>query len=429
MAISNSVASGISAGSNALTQGLGIGVQKSALESKENQQKMLNFNQQYSSNMKQAVDNLATVKKQLDDQATYQKQQIKNTIVPEKQSEAIASIEANYQKQLTDLQNHAGELFKQQFAPLAQMGSQLGYMNPAQIGVDEATFKTAVSGLRPEQQAVVEATKQGAQEAAKAQATNESVTYYNPNTKEAVAVLKTDTDAINKLQRAGAYPVPMSVQATSVGELTKPAQTKAQETLMQTGDILYQLNTLKKDIKPDFFSIPNRAYLEAADYATKWGKELSPEQQKKVEEYRSYQTRALGFINNLIHALTGAQLSQFEAVRIRKSAADLGENITSGNSYTTFNSKLDTLITDYQAQKTRYQELLQKGVLQPGQQITQQIADAHPLSNYTKKPKETPTTESTNATPTPISTKSQFDSLPSGATYINSNDGKTYRKP
>ena len=394
MAISNSVASGISAGSNALTQGLGIGVQKSALETKDKQQKMQNFNQQYSSNMKRAVDTLSTLKTELDSQATFQIEKIKNTIVPEKQSEAIASIEANYQKQLTDLQNHAGDLFKQQFAPLAQMGSQLGYMNPAQIGVDEATFKTAVSGLRPDQQAVVEATKQYAQESAKTQATG-GVWDYALQNGETGSVRKNDVAKIDELIKQNATFFTGQVQSKDVSGLTTSSKGKFEQQLAAIDDSLYTLHKMQKDFNPEFLQVGARIKATVKGWINKLNiVDLPENDQKDMTKYYKYATDAATNANAEIHRLTGAQMSAAETGRLLLQIPNFGDGIFTGDNPVQFKSKLDESTKLVEAAKARYNYLLNKQIIQKGDEFSERLADQYPLTNFVKKSKETTTSTS-----------------------------------
>lgn len=148
---------------------------------------------------------------------------------------------------------------------------------------------------------------------------------------------------------------------------TKPTQNKIDEKIFNTTEQMARLQQIKSQFDPKYLTIGGGT--QAAFY--KWreklrgGGELNPDEKKFLEGYSQFKQSALSNINMYIKEITGAQMSEKEADRIRQAMPDPGEGIFDGNSPSEFKAKLDNVSSQLTLAAARY-NFLRSGKWQGG---------------------------------------------------------------
>lgn len=88
----------------------------------------------------------------------------------------------------------------------------------------------------------------------------------------------------------------------------------------------------------------------------------SPEDQKELDEYSAFRRDAIENINRYIKEITGAQMSEKEANRLRKAMPDPGEGVFDGDSSTEFKSKWRSAVKSLRTSLVRYNYLRSRGL-------------------------------------------------------------------
>ena len=142
----------------------------------------------------------------------------------------------------------------------------------------------------------------------------------------------------------------------------------------------------------------------------------------KLTEFKGFQRKAIENINLYIKEITGAQMSEKEATRLRLSQPDPGEQWYQGDDPITFKAKMDDVIKFAGASVARYDKYRSEGLSDTD--IKQLAKDdmLEPLENFMQPQ------ESEAEIPSP-NTADEYNALPSGTIYIDPDDGKKYRKP
>jgi hypothetical protein len=92
--------------------------------------------------------------------------------------------------------------------------------------------------------------------------------------------------------------------------------------------------------------------------------------------------RAYENLNLYIQEITGAQMSQEEAKRLRRVMPDPGDGIFDGDSPVQFEANLNDAMSRVRASLNRYKDLRERGLLPNSGQITEELAKEHPLRKY-----------------------------------------------
>ena len=126
---------------------------------------------------------------------------------------------------------------------------------------------------------------------------------------------------------------------------------------------LERLDTIRTSWKPEWNTLEKRANLKWAAFKEKvFGEELTPEMRAEVAAFAEGSSNAIMNINLVIHDLTGAQMSVYEAKRLRLPEPDPGEGIWPADSPTEFKAKMDARYKAIEKVRARYRYYTQKGV-------------------------------------------------------------------
>ena len=130
--------------------------------------------------------------------------------------------------------------------------------------------------------------------------------------------------------------------------------TDFREQRIRAEDILAQFD-------PAFVTIPGKLKGVKLNVMDKLGMDLSPEDAEFLDNISTFTQDAIENINLYIKAITGAQMSEAEAKRLRKAMADVGDGVLSGDGPRKFVAKAKNTIRKAKLSEARYVLLREKG--------------------------------------------------------------------
>ncbi len=146
-------------------------------------------------------------------------------------------------------------------------------------------------------------------------------------------------------------------------DMTGPTRNKVQEKLMNSVEGLSRIEGIIKDFKPEYQQVPSKLGFKWTELKDKFNLgEIKDDDRKSLEEFSVYKQNSLNNINLYIKEITGAQMSEKEATRIRQGLPDPGENVFDGDSPTEFYSKMVNTYKQTKAAVARYNYYLKKGI-------------------------------------------------------------------
>jgi hypothetical protein len=160
----------------------------------------------------------------------------------------------------------------------------------------------------------------------------------------------------------GGFSIRTNVDANSPGNMQKTTTGKVEEKLLSANEGLARISGIVRSFKPEFQEIPTRLGTAWSSLKSKMGVGIPPEEQKRLEEYGVYKQDALENINLYIKEITGAQMSEKEAERLRPAMPDPGEGVFGGDDPVTFKSKLANTYKKLRMAQIRYNHYLSRGL-------------------------------------------------------------------
>ncbi len=146
-------------------------------------------------------------------------------------------------------------------------------------------------------------------------------------------------------------------------QLTKPQMSKIQEKAINANEGLKRLEGIVRSFKPEYLQIPSRIGAEWTALKSKLNMgEIGEKDQEFLEDFSIFKQNALENINLYIKEITGAQMSEKEADRIRKAMPDPGEGVFGGDSPPEFRKKLINSYKKAKASLARYNYYLKMGI-------------------------------------------------------------------
>ena len=86
-------------------------------------------------------------------------------------------------------------------------------------------------------------------------------------------------------------------------------------------------------------------------------------------------------MNQYIKDITGAQMSEFEAKRLRKAIPDPGDTLLGGDDPIAYQAKMASALDEFAKAKARYEYYLQKGLAEGRDYSVDEMAGRTPLSS------------------------------------------------
>ena len=157
-------------------------------------------------------------------------------------------------------------------------------------------------------------------------------------------------------------------------DFTQKTQSEVQGEIKKADDQIARITEIQRTFKPEYLEMPTQWAMSGLATLEKAGIDIGKEQRSTLTEYKNWQASAATNLNKYIKETTGAQMSEAEVSRLRKAAPD-----PEHDSPTEFKAKMDTVIAIAQRARDRYVNLLQEGLVKPGERISDDLAKARPV--------------------------------------------------
>lgn len=144
--------------------------------------------------------------------------------------------------------------------------------------------------------------------------------------------------------------------------LAKKTQGAIEEKLLGGKEQLARMQTIVSEFKPEYQEIGTRLNAAWTGIKAKFGKDVDPEDAKALTDFKKYQRKSIENINLYIKEMTGAQMSEKEASRLRLAQPDPGEHWWQGDDPITFISKAKDVIKFTRAAIARFEYYRSKGL-------------------------------------------------------------------
>jgi len=138
------------------------------------------------------------------------------------------------------------------------------------------------------------------------------------------------------------------------------SNTVDKELLQSTGRIM-RLNEIGAQFKPEFQTTATRLSNKWASIKEKAGIGLTNKEKVDLTEFASFKRNAVANLNQYIHDVTGAAMSEQEVPRIRAGVPDPGTGMFDGDSPTEFKAKFDDTMRQLKMAEARYAYIKRSG--------------------------------------------------------------------
>jgi len=142
---------------------------------------------------------------------------------------------------------------------------------------------------------------------------------------------------------------------------SKKSTSTLENKLINAREGLARLGSIDQSFRPEFQQWGARLSASWSALKERSGITLSAKDKAQLADYSAYKIKAIGNINNYIREITGAQMSEAEAVRLRKGVPDPGDSWYNGDSPTQFESKMKSQIRQLKEANARYVYALKNG--------------------------------------------------------------------
>jgi len=149
---------------------------------------------------------------------------------------------------------------------------------------------------------------------------------------------------------------------TNAGGLQRSTLGKIETSQIAANEGLSRISKIVKSFKPEFQEIPTKLGVAWSGLKSKMGANIPPEEKAKLEEFSVFKQDALENINLYIKEITGAQMSEKEADRLRKAMPDPGDGIFGGDDPVSFKSKLTNTYKKLRLSAIRHGHYIKQGL-------------------------------------------------------------------
>tara|TARA_R110000824_G_scaffold201221_2_gene385243 strand:+ start:55 stop:1260 length:1206 start_codon:yes stop_codon:yes gene_type:complete len=144
--------------------------------------------------------------------------------------------------------------------------------------------------------------------------------------------------------------------------ITKGVKTDQQKKLVMVETSLDALGDVMSEFQPKYQTLLFRGEQEWNDFSEKLNlNALDPTEKKELGAYKAWHMKASKLVNEEIKRITGSQMSEAEAKRIREGFPNVGAGLWPGDSPTAFMDKLKATIADLERVRARHRILLLQG--------------------------------------------------------------------
>ena len=163
------------------------------------------------------------------------------------------------------------------------------------------------------------------------------------------------------LQQPGVTRIGVAVQAPSVDALGVGQKTEGtlEENVLKSEEALARLSEIAQSFDPAMLELPHQARTMFLGLKEKLGFDIGEEGRGQLEDYATFRQVTTNNLNLYIQDITGAQVSEKEAVRLMKTAPNLNDSPTQ------FRAKLVAIMGSLQAVQARARLALERGISRP----------------------------------------------------------------
>lgn len=193
------------------------------------------------------------------------------------------------------------------------------------------------------------------------------------NTKTNQPVRATDAEIRNSSGRLTKVPTGMKMTVDkdgnvtfATGDMAAAMGTKTTGTiegkLFDATEGIARLESIRGRFRPEYQQIATRWNAFKTRWREKLDLNVSADDLALLEDFSAYRRDSIGNINRYIKEITGAQMSEAEAKRLRKAVPDPGDGIFDGDSPTEFLSKMNATFKSLRLATARYTYTLRNGL-------------------------------------------------------------------
>jgi hypothetical protein len=147
--------------------------------------------------------------------------------------------------------------------------------------------------------------------------------------------------------------------------MSKKTQGAIEEKIVSGKEQLERMRAIQKEFKPEYQELGTRFESAWTSLKAKLGQPVEEADRKELVGFKKYQRKAIENINLYIKELTGAQMSEKEADRLRLAQPDPGEKWYQGDDPITFKAKMDDVIRMTRAAIARFEYYRNQGISDP----------------------------------------------------------------
>jgi len=149
--------------------------------------------------------------------------------------------------------------------------------------------------------------------------------------------------------------------AAGGADMTKKTKGAIETKIMGGKELLARMESISNEFKPEYQEIGTRLRAAWTGVKARLGMDVSDEDAKVLTGFKKFQRKAIENINLYIKEMTGAQMSEKEASRLRLAQPDPGESWWKGDDPITFKAKMDDVQLMTRAAIARFEYYRSKG--------------------------------------------------------------------
>src|SRR3990167_9331251 len=122
---------------------------------------------------------------------------------------------------------------------------------------------------------------------------------------------------------AGTAPLPIPKRRADIAATTEKTRTEAQRVVVAAREQRARLSQIRETFKPEYLQWSTQAWVGGLKVAEKLGVPLSDDQRANISNITTFKQRSIENLNLYIKEITGAQMSEAEAGRLRRAMPDI----------------------------------------------------------------------------------------------------------
>lgn len=145
-------------------------------------------------------------------------------------------------------------------------------------------------------------------------------------------------------------------------DVTVKTKSDIEKKIIDGTEAFNRIKTISDTYKPEYQEIGNRLAMTWTGIQSKFGQPVKKEDANKLAEWKKHQRKSIENINLYIKELTGAQMSELEADRLRLAQPDPGEKWWQGDNPITYKAKIDDILKYSRASIARFEYYKNQGI-------------------------------------------------------------------